>query len=155
MQAVNGAGEWALPVATYLPLYLATDDLPFKVDWEETTNTHTERSLNQFGSSGTTTAWPQGIISMTQSAPNGYGLNNSYASISSGTASQEGKSSSHYLWFRKEYNEVTEGDPDYYGYRHKYGNYIALPQVEDLSKVLLKFYMERHSSSLYSFLNQR
>ncbi len=150
VQAVNaaGAGEWALPVATYLPLYLATDDLPFKVDWEETTNTHTERSLNQFGSSGTTTAWPQGIISMTQSAPNGYGLNNSYASISSGTAAQEGKSTSHYLWFRKEYNEVTKGDPDYYGYRHKYGNYIALPQVEDLSKVLLKFYMERYSSSI-------
>lgn len=150
VQAVNAAGasEWALPVATYLPLYLATDDLPFKVDWEETTNTHTEKSLNQFGSSGTNTAWPQGIISMTQSAPNGYGLNNSYASISSGTASQEGKSSSHYLWFRKEYNEVTKGDPDYYGYRHKYGNYIALPQVEDLSKVLLKFYMERYSSSV-------
>ncbi len=150
VQAVNaaGVGEWALPVATYLPLYLATNDLPFKIDWEETTNTHTEKSLNQFGSSGTTTAWPQGIISMTQSAPNGYGLNNSYASISSGTASQEGKASSHFLWFRKEYNEVTKGDPDYYGYRHKYGNYIALPQVEDLSKVLLKFYMERYSSSV-------
>ncbi len=150
VQAVNaaGAGEWALPVATYLPLYLSTDALPFKIDWEETTNTHTEKSLNQFGSSGTNTAWPQGIISMTQSAPNGYGLNNSYASISSGTASQEGKTSSHYLWFRKEYNEVTSGDPEIYGFRHKYGNYIALPQVEDLSKVLLKFYMERYSSTV-------
>ena len=154
VQAVNGAGEWALPVATYLPLYLATDDLPFKVDWEETTNTHTERSLNQFGSSGTTTAWPQGIISMTLYAPNGYGLNSSYPTItqlsssSNMSTSMEKKVNSHYLWMKKEYNEVTEGDPDYYGYRHKYGNYIALPQVEDLSKVLLKFYMERHSSSI-------
>ncbi len=158
VQAVNaaGAGEWALPVATYLPLYLATDDLPFKVDWEETTNTHTEKSLNQFGSSGTTTAWPQGIISMTQSAPNSYGLNNSYASIyqvsSSSTnykdLSMEHVANAHYLWLKKEYNEVTAGDPDYYGYRHKYGNYIALPQVEDLSKVLLKFYMERYSSTV-------
>ena len=156
VQAVNaaGAGEWALPVATYLPLYLATDDLPFKVDWEETTNTHTERSLNQFGSSGTTTAWPQGIISMTLYAPNGHGLNSSYPMItqlyssSNMSTSMEKKVNSHYLWMKKEYNEVTKGDPDYYGYRHKYGNYIALPQVEDLSKVLLKFYMERYSSSI-------
>lgn len=154
VQAVNGAGEWALPVATYLPLYLATDDLPFKVDWEETTNTHTERSLNQFGSSGTTTAWPQGIISMTLYAPNGHGLNSSYPTItqlsssSNMSTSMEKKVNSHYLWMKKEYNEVTEGDPDYYGYRHKYGNYIALPQVEDLRKVLLKFYMERYSSSI-------
>lgn len=149
-QSVNaaGAGEWALPVATYLPMYLATDKMPFKIDWEEKENLHTEKELNQFGSSGTTTQWPQGIISMTQSAPNGYGLNNSYASISSGTAAQEGKSTSHYLWFRKEYNEVTKGDPEIYGFRHKYGNYIALPQVEDLKKVLLKFYMERYSSSI-------
>lgn len=150
VQSVNAAGasDWALPVAIYPPLYLATAQMPFKIDWEETTNTHTEKQLNQFGSSGTTTQWPQGVISMTQSAPNAYGLNNSYASISSGTASQEGKSSTHYVWFRKEYNEVTSGDPDYYSFRHKYGNYLALPQVEDLSKVLLKFYMQRYSSTV-------
>ena len=153
VQSVNalGAGEWALPVAIYPPLYLTTAQMPFKIDWEETENTHTEKQLNQFGSSGTSTAWPQGVISKTLSAPNEYGQNNSYASISSWastTPTMEGKSGSHCLWMKKEYNEVTTGDPEYYGFSHKYGNYIALPQVEDLSKVLLKFYMMRYSSNV-------
>ena len=155
VQSVNaaGAGEWALPVAIYPPLYLTAAQMPFKIDWEETENTHTEKQLNQFGSSGTTTAWPQGIISKTLSAPNGYGQNNSYPYISSWSsttsyATMEGKSGSHNLWMKKEYNEVTSGDPEIYGFSHKYGNYIALPQVADLSKVLLKFYMQRYSSSI-------
>lgn len=150
------AGDWALPVTIRPPLYLATADLPYQITWEEKENTWQERQLNPYGSSGSSSNMPQGVITVTQYAPNGHSQNSSYPSISEiyasstdiKTATMEGKVGAHYLWFRKEYNEVVQGDPEYYGYRHKYGNYIALPQVEDLSKVLLKFYMQRYSSSV-------
>jgi len=154
-QAVNaaGAGDWSLPATTRLPMYLTADQMPFKIDWEETA-TWTERQLYPFGSNGTATNWPNEVITMTLTAPNYYGQNKSYASVSTWSSStttqptMENKSGSHWVWLRKEYNEVTKGDPELYGFRHQYGNYIALPEVEDVKKVLLKFYMERYSSTV-------
>ncbi len=147
--ANNALSDWSLPVITRLPKYLATSQMPYKIDWENPeSDTWQERMLFPYGSQGTSSKFPNEIISMTQYAPNAYGQNQSYAGILSGTASQEGKSSGHYVWLRKEYNEVTAGDPAIYSFRHQYGNYIALPEVEDVSKVLLKFYMQRYSSTV-------
>ena len=151
VQSVNQAGqggEWALPVTTRLPMYLAKSDMPYKLDWENKTDTWTERMLHQYGNAGTTTAWPNDVISTTQYAPNAYGQNMQHASLIESAASQEGKSSTTSLILQKEYNEVTKGDPALYTYKHQYGDYIALPQVDNLNEVLLKFYMKRYSSSI-------
>lgn len=143
------AGEWSLPAMTRLPMFLATDQMPYKIDWEDPeANTWTERTLYPFSNNGITSKFPNSIITATLTAPNGYGQNKSYTGLSSGTTSQEGKSTGHYVYLRKEGNRVTAGDPEIYGYKHKYGNYIALPEVADLSKVLLKFYMKRYSSAV-------
>ncbi|MBR4432131.1 MAG: fibronectin type III domain-containing protein, partial [Paludibacteraceae bacterium] len=143
------AGEWSLPAMTRLPMFLAADQMPYKIDWEDSeANTWSEKKLYPFSNNGVTYNYPNSIITATLSAPNGYGQNKSYTALSSGTTSQEGKSTGHYIYMRKEGNRVTAGDPEIYGYKHKYGNYIALPEVADLSKVLLKFYMKRYSSSV-------
>lgn len=150
-QAVgNGgvAGDWSLPAMTRLPMFLDNSMMPYRIDWEDTQNTWSERTLYPFSNNGVTYNYPNSIITATLTAPNGYGQNKSYTALSSGTTSQEGKSTGHYIYMRKEGNRVTTGDPAIYGYTHKYGNYIALPEVEDLSKVLLKFYMKRYSSSV-------
>lgn len=142
----NGAGEWSLPVTTRLPLFLAQTALPFTIDWEET-DTWSERQLHQFGTEGVNYNYPYSIITSTHYAPNFYGLNSSYLSLSSGTESQEGKSGTHYVWMKKQGNRVTKGDPELYGFKHEYGDYFAVPQVADLKKVLLKFYMKAYSST--------
>lgn len=145
----NSVSEWSLPAITRLPMHLAASDMPYKIDWEnEETDTWQERMLFPYGSQGTTNKFPNEIITLTQYAPNYYGQNQSYAGLLSGTASQEGNSKGHYVWLRKEYNEVTKGDPALYGFNHKYGNYIALPEVDDVSQVLVKFYMQRYSSTV-------
>lgn len=141
-----GAGEWSLPVTTRPPMFLSQDKLPFKIDWEET-DTWSERQLHPFGSEGVNYNYPTSIITSSQYAPNYYGLNSSYLSLSSGTESQEGVSSKHYVWMKLQGNRVTKGDPDLYTFKHKYGDYFAVPQVADLKKVLLKFYMKRYSST--------
>ena len=142
------AGDWSLPAMTRLPMFLADSMMPYRIDWEDTQNTWSEKTLYPFSNNGVNYNFPNSIITATLSAPNGYGQNKSYTGLSSGTASQEGKSTGHYIYMRKEGNRVTAGDPEIYGYKHKYGNYIALPEVADLSKVLLKFYMKRYSSSV-------
>lgn len=149
VQTINGEAksEWALPAITRLPMRLSNEQLPYKIDWENT-STWQERMLYPFGSQGTTTNFPVEAITQTQYAPNAYGQNSSYASVLSGTASLEGKSSTHYLLLKKEGNSVTAGDPALYSYKHEYGNYVALPEVEDVKKVLLKFYMQRYSSTV-------
>ncbi len=142
------AGDWSLPAMTRLPMFLADSMMPYRIDWEDTQNTWSEKTLYPFSNNGVNYNYPNSIITATLSAPNGYGQNKSYTALSSGTTSQEGKSTGHYIYMRKEGNRVTAGDPEIYGYTHKYGNYIALPEVADLSKVLLKFYMKRYSSSV-------
>lgn len=144
----DATGDWSLPAMTRLPMYLADSMMPYRIDWEDTQNTWSEKTLYPFSNNGVNYNYPNSIITATLSAPNGYGQNKSYTSLSSGTTSQEGKSTGHYIYMRKEGNRVTAGDPEIYGYTHKYGNYIALPEVADLSKVLLKFYMKRYSSSV-------
>lgn len=141
-------GDWSLPAMTRLPMFLADSMMPYRIDWEDTQNTWSEKTLYPFSNNGVNYNYPNSIITATLSAPNGYGQNKSYTALSSGTTSQEGKSTGHYIYMRKEGNRVTAGDPEIYGYTHKYGNYIALPEVADLSKVLLKFYMKRYSSSV-------
>lgn len=151
----NGeAGDWSLPVTVRTPLYLANSAMPFKITWEET-DTWTERELYPYGSAGHSQKLPQSVIAITQYAPNYYGQNASSPSVSQVSSStsnyklmtMEGTASAHYLLLKKEFNEVTKGDLELYSYNHKYGNYVVLPQVEDLSKVLLKFYMQRYSTS--------
>lgn len=144
----DATGDWSLPAMTRLPMFVADSMMPYRIDWEDTQNTWSEKTLYPFSNNGVTYNYPNSIITATLSAPNGYGQNKSYTSLSSGTTSQEGKSTGHYIYMRKEGNRVTAGDPEIYGYTHKYGNYIALPEVADLSKVLLKFYMKRYSSSV-------
>lgn len=143
------AGDWSLPAMTRLPMFLADSMMPYRIDWEDPqSNTWSEKTLYPFSNNGVNYNYPNSIITATLSAPNGYGQNKSYTALSSGTTSQEGKSTGHYIYMRKEGNRVTAGDPEIYGYKQKYGNYIALPEVADLSKVLLKFYMKRYSSSV-------
>ena len=141
------AGDWSLPAMTRLPMYLADSMMPYRIDWEDTQNTWSERTLYPFSNNGVNYNYPNSIITATQSVTNGYGQHKSYTALTTGTTSQEGKSTGHYIYMRKEGNRVTAGDPEIYGYKQKYGNYIALPEVADLSKVLLKFYMKRYSSS--------
>lgn len=156
VQGVGSDGavsEWSLPATTRLPMYLGAAQMPYKIDWEETA-TWQERQLYPFGSNGTSTNWPNEVITMTLTAPNYYGQNRSYASRNTWSSSDktqstmENKSGSHWVQLKKEFNEVTKGDPELYGFRHQYGNYIALPEVEDVKNVLLKFYMERYSSTV-------
>ena len=142
------AGDWSLPAMTRLPMFLADSMMPYRIDWEDTQNTWSEKTLYPFSNNGVNYNYPNSIITATQSVTNGYGQHKSYTALSSGTTSQEGKSTGHYIYMRKEGNRVTAGDPEIYGYKQKYGNYIALPEVADLSKVLLKFYMKRYSSSV-------
>lgn len=136
MRGTDGTnfGDFTLPVKVLVPMKVK-DEITITFETADMTNNSWQpKLLNNFSASTNSVNFPFAVITTPQ---NYCSTNPSYPSTYSSTG--YGYNSNGCCMIGKELQEFAEGNPRC---TQEIGDYIALPEVEDIKKTILEFYMK-------------
>ena len=138
VQPVKGEdkGEMSLPVVALIPQLWDGNEMT--ITFEETNKWEVKRTTN-FGYVSATIKYPYTIMTTPQNLGSTVP-----AWPSSLSGSGYGYNSQTSVYLGKEQQEWAENDIKYY---QVYGDYVALPEVEDMSNLMIQFYLRGYSDS--------
>nr|MCQ2331382.1 choice-of-anchor J domain-containing protein [Paludibacteraceae bacterium] len=138
VQPVKGddKGEVSLPVVALIPQLWDGNEMT--ITFEETNKWEVKRTTN-FGYVSATIKYPYTIMTTPQNLGSTVP-----AWPSSLSGSGYGYNSQTSVYLGKEQQEWAENDIKYY---QVYGDYVALPEVEDMSNLMIQFYLRGYSDS--------
>ncbi len=141
VQAVDnrGAGDWALPVKVLLPTLFKGEDIV--ISFEESEQRYQLNEMCNFTSSTQTTSFPYTILMAPMDSST---LVPSYFSISSTTGSGAEGSARSALFGKV----VQINDDGSVRYHQSQGDYIALPQVDNMKDIILGFWAKRYNAGI-------
>ena len=141
MRATDGVnyGDFTLPIKVQVPMKLENEVTITFETADMATNFWKPQMLSNFSTSTNTVTFPFSIITTPQ---NYCATNPGYPSTYSSAG--YGYNSNGCLMLGKELQEYSEGNPRC---QQEVGDYVALPEVEDVKHVILEFYLKSYSES--------
>jgi len=140
VQPVKGTerGAMSLPTVLMVPMLWNGEELFTSFEEDEACGTWAAKQTTNFGYVSNTAVYPFTVMT----TPQNFG--STVPGWPSCLGTTYGYNSKKAVFLFKEQQEYTETDIKYY---QQYGDYVALPQVDDLSNLMLQFYLCGYSDS--------